>query len=84
MPTPNQRGRFRRRALALLAASSDGATEAIMLAHGFALDLLVEMVRDGLATAHVERMVAGKRKIEVVRVRITDVGRRALAERRKT
>jgi hypothetical protein len=78
MPTPNQRGRFRRRALALLAGSADGATEAVMLAHGFTLDLLVEMVRAGLATAKVERMVAGKRAIEVTRMRITEAGRRAL------
>jgi hypothetical protein len=80
MPTPNQRGRFRRRALALLAESSDGCTEAIMLAHGFTLELLVDMVRAGLATAHVERMVSGKRKVEVTRVKITDAGRRALGK----
>jgi hypothetical protein len=41
----------RRRALELLAASRDGCTEAIMLAHGFTIDLLVELVRAGLATA---------------------------------
>jgi len=32
----------RRRALELLAASRDGCTEAIMLAHGFAPELMVE------------------------------------------
>jgi hypothetical protein len=37
-----------RRALELLAASRDGATEAIMLAHGFTIDFLVELVRAGL------------------------------------
>lgn len=51
-----------------------------MLAHGFALDLLVELVTAGLATTHVERMVAGKRAIEVTRVKITGAGRRALGE----
>jgi hypothetical protein len=35
----------------LLAASRDGATEAIMLAHGFTLEMLVELVRAGLAPA---------------------------------
>jgi hypothetical protein len=39
---------------------------------------LVELIRAGLATAHVERMRAGNRPIEVTRVRITDVGRRVL------
>jgi hypothetical protein len=41
----------RRRALELLASSRDGATEAIMLAHGFTLEMLVELVRAGLAPA---------------------------------
>jgi hypothetical protein len=41
--------------------------------------LLVELVRDGLATAHAERVRAGKRAIKVTRMRITDAGRRALA-----
>src|SRR5262245_26250681 len=41
----------RRRALELLAASNDGATEAIMAAHGFTVEQLVELVRSGLASA---------------------------------
>src|SRR5438132_12464298 len=68
----------RRRALELLAASRDGCTEAIMLAHGFTIDLLVELVRARLATAKAERVVAGGRTIEVAKVRITEAGRRAL------
>jgi hypothetical protein len=55
----------RRRALELLAASRDGATEAIMLAHGFSIEQMVELVRVGLATAKAERVVAGERAIEV-------------------
>jgi hypothetical protein len=35
----------RRRALELLAASREGCTEAIMLAHGFTVELMVELVR---------------------------------------
>jgi hypothetical protein len=70
----------RRRALELLAASPDGATEAILLAHGLSIDLLVELVRAGLATAKAERVVAGGRAMEIARVRITEAGRRALAE----
>jgi hypothetical protein len=56
-------------------------TEAVMLAHGFSIDLMVELVRAALATATAERVVAGKREIEVARVRITAAGRKALAER---
>jgi hypothetical protein len=39
---------------------------------------MVELVRAGLATATAKRAVAGRRTIEVVRVRITEAGRRAL------
>src|SRR5215813_7752306 len=73
----------RRRALELLAASPDGCSEeAIMLAHGFTVDFLVDLIRTGMATARTERVVAGGRAMEVARVRITEVGRRALAELR--
>ena len=40
-------GNPRRRALELLAASPDGCTEAIMLAHGFTVEMLVELIRAG-------------------------------------
>src|ERR1700730_19154962 len=42
----------RHRALELLASSRDGCTEAIMIAHGFTVPQMVELVRTGLATAH--------------------------------
>jgi hypothetical protein len=71
--------RDQRQALRLLAGSPLGATEAIMLAHGFTTEILTVLVRDGLATATPETVHAGKRPIEVVRVRITDAGRLALA-----
>jgi hypothetical protein len=38
------------------------------------------LVRTGLASAISERVVAGKRELEVARVRITAAGRKALAE----
>jgi hypothetical protein len=57
----------------------DGCTEAIMLAYGFTIGMMVEFVRAGLASATAERVVAGRRTIEVARVRITEAGRRALA-----
>jgi hypothetical protein len=69
----------RRRALEVLAASQDGATEAILLAHGITVPQVVELVRAGLATVHAERVVAAGRAMEVACVRITDAGRWALA-----
>jgi hypothetical protein len=63
MPHPHRRRRGpkpdRRRALELLAASRDGGTDALMFANGFTAELLGELVRAGLASAHAERMVAG-------------------------
>ena len=73
----------RRRALELLAASSDGCTEAIMIAHGFTIAQIVELVTAGLANATAERVVAGGKAIEVARVRITEAGRKALAEAKR-
>jgi hypothetical protein len=77
MPTFDRK---RRRALELLAGSPDGCTEAIMLAHGFTEALLNDLMRAGLATAHVDRMMTGKRPMEVLRLKITDAGRQALAQ----
>jgi hypothetical protein len=70
------------RALELLASCRDGCTEAIMLAHGFTVQMLVEMVRAGLASVSTEPMVVGGRTMEVARVRITEAGRRALGRAR--
>jgi hypothetical protein len=73
-------GPDQRRVLQLLARSTNGHTEAMLLAHGFTTAMLTVLVRDGLATATPETVRAGKRPIRVVRVRITDAGRQALAE----
>jgi len=51
-----------------------------MIAHGFTVPQMVELVRAGLATATAERLIAGGKAIEVARVGITEVGGRALAE----
>jgi len=76
MPTSRIRRRTakpdRRRVLELLAGSRDGCSD------GFTIEQMVELVRAGLATATAERVVAGRRTIEVTRVRITEAGRRAL------
>ena len=49
-----------------------------MFANGFTAELLVELVRAGLASAHPERMVAVGRMTEVARVKISEAGWRAL------
>jgi hypothetical protein len=56
----------RRRVLELLATSPTCFTEALLSAHGIAVEQLVALVRAGLATAST--------------VRITEAGRRALTE----
>jgi hypothetical protein len=67
------------RALQLLNdAGPRGATETLLAAHGFDVNLLIGLVRDGLATATPETVRAGGRTVEVTRVRITGAGRDAL------
>jgi hypothetical protein len=82
MPHPHRRRRGpkpdRRRALELLAAAPDGCTEALMFANGFTAELLIELVRSGLASAHAERMVVGGKMMEVARVKISEAGWQAL------
>ena len=51
----------RRRALRLLADAPEGVTEALMLAHGFRVELLVDLCLAGLATAKPEHIRAGRR-----------------------
>jgi hypothetical protein len=75
---PSRAPNPKRRALELLAASRDGCTEAIMLAHGFTVEQMVDLCVAGLVTATPERIVAGGRTIEVATMRITEAGRRAL------
>jgi hypothetical protein len=69
-----------RRLLELLAESADGCTDALLRAHGFTLEVIINIVSTGLATAKAERVfTAAGRAIEVTRVRITDPDRRALS-----
>jgi hypothetical protein len=51
----------RRRALELLAdCGHEGCTEAVLLANGFTIETMVELVRAGLATATPQRIRAGR------------------------
>jgi hypothetical protein len=68
-----------RRALTLLAGVGPmGATQALMLAHGFNIEMLVELVDDELASATPESTRARGQAMQITRLRITDVGRQAL------
>jgi hypothetical protein len=79
--------RYRRpnpdRRRALEAGNREGCTKAILRAHGFSIDMMVELVKAGLATTKRERMVADGGETGVVRVRITDPGPQALAKMSK-
>jgi hypothetical protein len=71
-----------RRALATLTDSGlNGSAVDGMLAGGFELATISRLVRNGLATAAPQRMRAGGEAIEVMRVHITNAGRRALDPR---
>jgi hypothetical protein len=61
-------------ALGAVEGQPSGATEAIMLAHGFT----IEMLR-GLARVEQREMRAGRQPIKVIWLTMTDIGRLALA-----
>jgi uncharacterized metal-binding protein len=68
----------RRRALALLASCPDGCTEAILAAHNIPAEIVVKLLRQGLAKTQIERVVAAGQTLEVSRLRITERGRMEL------
>ena len=69
----------RRRALELLATIPNGVNEELLvLDHGFTRRMLTGLVRTGLAEREVVK--AGGKPIEVVRIRITNAGWRAIEE----
>ena len=67
-----------RRLLELLAAAEEGCTDAVLFAQGFAFAVIFNVVKAGLATTQAERLHAASQPVEIMR--ITDVGRRALAQ----
>jgi len=67
-----------RDALELLTAASPSCPQPLLLAHGFKIEMLADLVRKGFATALTEPVNAGRRSVEVVRLKITEAGRRAL------
>jgi hypothetical protein len=73
--------REQRRSLELVASHPHGATgDRLVIAHGFETKMLAGLVHEGLATATVgEPVQASGKTVEVVRITITDAGRRAIA-----
>jgi len=66
--------------LELLAGSPRGYTKGRLLADGFTVDTLADLVRERLATAQRGSMRVGGRQIRVERYLITDAGRTAIEE----
>jgi hypothetical protein len=60
----------------LLGGIPFGATEAVMLVHGFKRETLMPLIRAGLATIQCENLTTGS--LSIGRVRITEAGRQAL------
>jgi hypothetical protein len=67
-----------RRALEFLASIPNGATEALLLAHGFSHRILAGLVLAGLATVASEPMRSGRQIIRIEQYRITEAGRKAV------
>jgi hypothetical protein len=66
-------------ALALLDSVLHGVTEdQLALVHGFDRDMIAGLMHAGLATPRRETIETGGRTIEVVRLVITDAGRRVV------
>jgi hypothetical protein len=68
----------------LITPASTGAAEERQKnpwSHGFTVDQIVELVRAGLATAHTQRVIVGRRAVEIAHVKITEAGRRALTDK---
>jgi hypothetical protein len=68
------------RALQLLARSPGGCTEPVILAHGFMLDQIADLIFRGLAKREVSNMSLDGRQVKVVRMQITPAGRKAIAD----
>jgi hypothetical protein len=75
----SSRGQNRRRILELLARNRDGMTESLLASSGLVVPDVVALVRAGLANVSRDGIVMKSETIEVARARITDAGRRALA-----
>jgi hypothetical protein len=72
-------GEEHRRALRTLARSPSGCTQALMMAHGFPIELLDALVTTGLAKLWSEEMPRGRwKRMKVSWMQITAEGREEL------
>jgi hypothetical protein len=71
----------RRRALEIIAAYPDGCTEALLAAENIPADILIELVRSGLAIARNLRLDDEDGTVQVTTVWITEAGQHVLAAR---
>src|SRR5258708_22698273 len=82
MATPPRKRRLSpkaRRALELLANNPFGVNEDLLrVGHGFSRGMTAGLIRAGLALRYRMPLRVGGRTIEVIYVRITDAGRRAI------
>jgi hypothetical protein len=77
-------GAEQRRALEMLAAAGlRGCAGPTLLGQGFRVEMLVNLVGEGLAAARREPMKVGTRTITIVHIHITDSGWRALMIERR-
>jgi hypothetical protein len=80
MPVPRLSPEQRRMLLLLATAGRDGGTQEQLNALGFEPDMIAELINQGLATLTSSRVYSGGKMIEIARVRIKAVGRRAIKE----
>jgi hypothetical protein len=66
------------RALRFLARHSSGCTEPVILAHGFELDQIANLVFRGFAKREVSNVTIGGRHVKIVRMQITATGLKAI------
>lgn len=70
-----------RRALEMLAdAGSRSITIEMLIEDGVPAELVADLVGNGLASMQGDTVKVGGRAIEIIRVQITDAGRRAIEE----
>jgi hypothetical protein len=72
-----------RRVLQMLAAAESGCSDALLLAYGFRLEMILGLVSSGLAAASAELAFVADHPVELTRVKITEAGGRALAEQQE-
>ena len=71
----------RRTALRLLADRGPaGLAATVLIDRGYTVRDLLELINDGLAKPHLERVVDGRRQLDLSRLYLTEAGREALAK----